>query len=175
VFQAGDDDAYALIEPLVEVTELDRARLVGEWEPLRIDAAAAPTRGTSPRRAAAAGKAGIDVIIGYLWGRPAEAAIAAVTRRGPTQVAPRVRHVQLGQATGPTITLRADVLRSSGLEIVGSDASTVPVSGIMKAIPEFMALAASGELPIEVAEVSLADVESAWQRVDHGRRIVFRP
>lgn len=83
--------------------------------------------------------------------------------------------VQLGQATGPTITLRADVLRSSGLEIVGSDAGTVPVSGIMKAIPEFMALAASGELPIEVAEVSLADVESAWQRVDHGRRIVFRP
>jgi hypothetical protein len=38
-----------------------------------------------------------------------------------------------------------------------------------------MALAASGELPIEVAEVSLADVESAWQRVDDGRRIVFRP
>jgi NADPH:quinone reductase-like Zn-dependent oxidoreductase len=125
--------------------------------------------------AAAAGRAGIDVIIDYLWGRPAEAAIAAVTRRGLTHVAPRVRHVQLGQAAAPTITLRADVLRSSGLEIVGSGAGTVPVGEIMKAIPEFMALAASGELPIEVAEVSLADVESAWQRVGDGRRIVFRP
>jgi NADPH2:quinone reductase len=123
----------------------------------------------------AAGGAGIDVIIDYLWGRPAEAAIAAVTRRGLTHVAPRVRHVQLGQAAGPTITLRADVLRSSGLEIVGSGAGTVPIGEIMKAIPEFMALAASGELPIEVAEVSLADVGSAWQRVDDGRRIVFRP
>lgn len=125
--------------------------------------------------AAAAGNAGIDVIIDYLWGRPAEAAIAAITRRGLTHVASRVRHVELGQAAGPTITLRADVLRSSGLEIVGSGAGTVPVGEIMKAVPEFMAFAATGKLPIDVAEVSLADVESAWQRANDGHRIVFRP
>jgi NADPH:quinone reductase-like Zn-dependent oxidoreductase len=124
---------------------------------------------------AAAGDAGIQVIIDYLWGRPAEAAIAAVTRRGLTHVAPRVRLIELGQAAGPTITLSADVLRSSGLEIAGSGAGTVPVTEIMKAIPGFMALAATGELPIDVAEVSLADVGAAWQRTGGGRRIVFRP
>jgi hypothetical protein len=38
-----------------------------------------------------------------------------------------------------------------------------------------MALAATGDLPIEIDEVPLADVEPAWRRSDGGRRIVLRP
>jgi NADPH:quinone reductase-like Zn-dependent oxidoreductase len=160
VIAAGRDQA--VLDRLVESGDTAATvRLTGEGDAAAIRAAA--------------GAAGIHVIIDYLWGRPAEAAIAAITRRGLMHVAPRVRHVQLGQSAGPTITLNAEVLRSSGLEIVGSGAGTVPVAEIMKAIPEFMALASTGELPIDIAEMSLADVESAWRRPDSGHRIVFRP
>ena len=76
---------------------------------------------------------------------------------------------------GPTISLPADVLRSSGLEILGSGPGTIPLAEITGAIPGFMALAATGDLPIEIDEVPLADVEQAWRRSDSGQRIVLRP
>ena len=123
----------------------------------------------------AAGQDGIHVIIDYLWGHPTEAAIAAITRRGMAHAAPRVRLVEVGQMAGPTISLPADVLRSSGLGILGSGPGTIPLAEIISAIPQFMAIAATGDLPIDLDEVPLAEVESAWQRSSGGRRTVLRP
>ena len=125
--------------------------------------------------AGAAGQGGIHVIIDYLWGRPTEAAIAAITRRGLTHAAPRVRLVQVGQMAGPVISLPAAVLRSSGLQVLGSGPGTIPLAEIINATPEFMSLAATGDLPIDIAEVPLAEVESAWQRSSGSQRIVLRP
>ena len=116
----------------------------------------------------AAGQDGIHVIIDYLWGHPTEAAIAAITRRGMAHAAPRVRLVEVGQMAGPAISLPADVLRSSGLEILGSGPGTIPLAEIISAIPPFMAIAATGDLPIDLDEVPLAEVESAWQRSSGG-------
>ena len=76
--------------------------------------------------AEAASPGGIHVIIDYLWGHPTEAAIAAITRRGLAHAAPRVRLVEVGQMAGSTISLPADVLRSSGLEVLGSGPGTIP-------------------------------------------------
>ena len=125
--------------------------------------------------AEAAGPDGIHVIIDYLWGQPTEAAIAAITRRGLTHAEPRVRLVQVGLMAGPAISLAADVLRSSGLEVLGSGPGTIPLAEIIGAIPEFMAIAATGDLPVDIDEVPLADVESASRRSGGGRRIVLRP
>ena len=116
--------------------------------------------------AEAAGQDGIHVIIDYLWGQPTEAAIAAITRRGLAHAAPRVRLVEVGQMAGPVIALPADVLRSSGLEVLGSGPGTIPLTEIIGAIPEFMAIAATGDLPIDIDEMPLAEVEAAW----HARR-----
>jgi NADPH:quinone reductase-like Zn-dependent oxidoreductase len=120
------------------------------------------------------GESGVDLIIDYLWGSSTEAAIRAISRRGLTHTAPRVRLIDVGQAAGPTLTLPADVLRSSGLEIIGSGAGTIPLEDIVEAIPEFMTVAATVDLPIDLEEVPLAQVHTAWQRADDGRRIVFR-
>jgi NADPH:quinone reductase-like Zn-dependent oxidoreductase len=125
--------------------------------------------------AGAAGQGGIHVIIDYLWGRPTEAAIAAITRRGLSHAAPRVRLVEVGQMAGPVISLPAAVLRSSGLEVLGSGPGTIPLAEIVNATPEFMSLAATGDLPIDIAVVPLAEVESAWQRSSGSQRIVLRP
>ncbi len=87
--------------------------------------------------------------------------------------APRVRLVEVGQMAGPTIALPAEVLRSSGLEVLGSGPGTIPLTEIIAAIPQVMAIAADGDLPIDIDEVPLAEVEAAWQR-HGGRRIVLR-
>jgi hypothetical protein len=64
------------------------------------------------------------------------------------------------------LTRRAALQRSSGLEILGSGPDTIPLSEITGAIPEFMAI---GDLPIEIDEVPVAEVEAAWRRSDSGR------
>jgi len=79
-----------------------------------------------------------------------------------------------GQMAGPTIALPAEVLRSSGLQVLGSGPGTIPLTEIIAAIPQVMAIAAGGGLPIDIDEVPLAQVEAAWQR-GGGQRIVLRP
>jgi NADPH:quinone reductase-like Zn-dependent oxidoreductase len=124
--------------------------------------------------AEAAGQDGIHVIVDYLWGHPTEAAIAAITRRGLAHAAPRVRLVEVGQMAGPVIALPADVQRSGGLEVLGSGPGAIPLTDIVGAIPRVMAIAATGDLPINIDEVPLAEVEAAWLH-GGGRRIVLRP
>jgi NADPH:quinone reductase-like Zn-dependent oxidoreductase len=145
----------------------------------RLGATATVTLGGPDDAAAlarAAGPDGIHLIIDYLWGPPAEAAITAITRRGLTHAAPTVRLVQVGQMAGPVISLPADVLRSSGLQILGSGPGTIPLAQIIAAIPQFMAIAATGDLPIDIDQIPLAQIEAAWhRRGDSGRRTVLRP
>jgi NADPH:quinone reductase-like Zn-dependent oxidoreductase len=123
----------------------------------------------------AASNGGVQVVIDYLWGRPTEALIAAISRRGLVHAAPRVRLVEVGDSAGPTITLPAQVLRSSGLELSGSGAGTIPLETIMAALPQFIDRAANGEFQIGVEQVPLAEVETAWQHGQHGRRLVLVP
>jgi NADPH:quinone reductase-like Zn-dependent oxidoreductase len=125
--------------------------------------------------AAAVADSTVDVVIDYLWGRPTEALIAAIRRRGLVHAAPRVRLVEVGDSAGPTITLPAQVLRSSGLELCGSGAGTIPLEAIMAALPRFIDRAASGEFRIGVEQVPLAEVTDAWRRDQRGRRLVLLP
>ena len=90
-----------------------------------------------------------------------------------TQAAPRVRLVEVGQSAGPTITLPADVLRSSGLEILGSGVGTVPLADLRTAVPEFLRIATSGQLSIDTDEVALSDIAAGWQHPGGGRRSVL--
>jgi hypothetical protein len=100
-----------------------------------------------------------DVVVDFVWGRPTEALVAALSRTGLTHAAPRVRLVEVGESAGPTISLPADVLRSSGLELVGSGAGTIPVEEIMTALPEVIERAARGELRADPEVVSLSEIE----------------
>jgi hypothetical protein len=45
----------------------------------------------------------------------------------------------------------------------------------MDAFQQVMTRAAGGELRIDVEQIPLAEVESAWQREGRGRRLVFIP
>jgi NADPH:quinone reductase-like Zn-dependent oxidoreductase len=118
---------------------------------------------------------GIDVVIDYLWGPPTEAFIQAISQRGLDHKAKRVRLVEVGASAGNTITLPASVLRSSGLEINGSGFGSASIDQILKAIPEFFAIAAQGKLSLEAETVPLAQIEQAWTRTGDGSRLVVKP
>lgn len=112
------------------------------------------------------------VVIDYLWGRPVEVFLAAVTRREFAVIQSETRFVQVGESAASTISLPAAVLRSSPLTMMGT-AGIPPRDILLQAFQQVMAYAAKGELQIDTEPVPLADVEKAWQRDQSGRRIVI--
>ncbi len=123
-----------------------------------------------------AGTSRFDVVLDYLWGHPAEVLLQALTRHDVKTAAAITRWVEIGEIAGPTITLSAAALRSSGLEFYGSGGGSIPHQAIFEAFPQMWALAIAGTLRIKTEPVPLADVEDAWQRQDlEGRRLVIVP
>lgn len=122
-----------------------------------------------------AGVAAYDVIIDYLWGWPTEALLAALTRPdlNPARSS-RMRLIQVGESAGPTITLPAAALRSSGLEIVGAGSGAVPpLEVLLDTYHQLMARAASGELRIDTERAPLADIEDVWPREQPTRLVII--
>jgi NADPH:quinone reductase-like Zn-dependent oxidoreductase len=124
--------------------------------------------------ASEAGDSGFDVIIDYVWGQPTEALLAAITRKEFAVVKSEIRLVQVGESAGASISLPAAALRSAPLTIMGT-AGIPPRDVLMEAFQQVMTRAARRELRIDVEQVPLAQVESAWQRDGRGRRIVLIP
>ena len=121
-----------------------------------------------------AGQSGFQVVIDYVWGRPTEAFLAAITRREFAAIKSETRLVQVGESAAPAITLPAAVLRSTALTILGT-AGIPPRNVLLEAFQQVMAHAAKGELHIETERVPLADIEKAWQRDQSSRRLVIIP
>jgi NADPH2:quinone reductase len=134
----------------------------------------APADELSETFAREAGPSGFQVVIDYVWGQPAEAFLAAITRKEFAAIGSETRYVQVGESAGPTISLPAAVLRSTPLTIMGT-AGMPPREALADALQQVMAHAASGELQIETERVPLADIEEAWEREQRGRRFVVIP
>jgi NADPH:quinone reductase-like Zn-dependent oxidoreductase len=116
---------------------------------------------------------GVDVVLDYLWGASAEVLLGAAQGHGGMGGEPRVRYVQIGSIAGETISLPASLLRSSGLEVMGSGLGSLSAAAIIEALRVMFDAAASTGLKIETEAVPLSQVESAWGRTESGTRIVF--
>jgi NADPH:quinone reductase-like Zn-dependent oxidoreductase len=116
---------------------------------------------------------GIDVVIDYLWGRPTELLLEALAKGFNPEGARATRLVEVGQSAGPAITLPGATLRSIDLKLMGSGFGAVSLEYVLAAIPTLFAMAAAGTLRVAAEPVSLAEVESAWNRKESGKRIVF--
>jgi NADPH:quinone reductase-like Zn-dependent oxidoreductase len=120
------------------------------------------------------GPAGFQVVIDFVWGSPAEAFLASVTRKGFAPIKTEIRYVQVGESAGPVISLPAGILRSTPVTILGTG-GIPPGEVLADAMQKVMAHAASGELQIDTELIPLTDVENAWQRDQRGRRFVITP
>ena len=144
---------------------------VGADATIRLDA---PAQELADGFVRVAGSSGFQVVIDYVWGRPAEAFLAATTRKDFVVITSETRFVQVGESAGSTISLPAAVMRSKALTILGT-AGIPPHDILVDAVHQVMTHAARGELRMETERVQLTDIENAWQRDSHGRRLVITP
>lgn len=122
-----------------------------------------------------AGKGGFNVVVDYVWGRPTELFLAAITRPEFAAMTSETRLVQVGESAGPAISLPAAVLRSTALTILGT-AGIPSREVLLAAMHQVLDWGAKGTLQIETDSLPLADVEKVWQRNESGgRRIIVVP
>jgi NADPH2:quinone reductase len=116
---------------------------------------------------------GYDVVLDFLWGRPAELLLGTLVPEDVGFPRRRVRFVQIGQAAGPTISLAAATLRTSGLQLTG--AGNVSPEVVSDALNQTWEWIADRTLHVDINRVSLKDVAQAWERGVAGTRIVIVP
>lgn len=122
----------------------------------------------------AAAGAGFQVVIDYVWGHPTEVLLSAMTRREFAAAGRETRLLQAGESAGPNIALPASVLRSTALTILGT--AGIPPRDVMgDAFAKVIGYAATGDLRVETVQLPLADIESAWQLEQPGKRLVIVP
>ena len=86
-----------------------------------------------------------------------------------------IRLMQIGEKAGTTISLSADSLRTSGLEIRGGAAGITP-EAMGEATNQVWEWLKAKKLHMDIEQVPLKDIESTWKRPDfQGKRIVVIP
>ncbi len=113
---------------------------------------------------------GVNVVLDYLSGTPAETVLAALAA---SKAAGPVRYVIAGTSAGVSTSMLTSVLGSTPIVVMGAGIGAVRVPEIIQASAEALQIAGSANVQIDVTEVPLAQVEQAWT-ADHGRsRVVF--
>jgi len=117
--------------------------------------------------------ADVDVVIDYLWGRPAELTLPALLTARPDRSRP-LAWVQLGSITGAEIRLPSALLRQANVSLLGSGQGSVSTRGILEELVPLLAEVASGSFTLDTETRQLTDVETVWtEPSDARRRIVF--
>ena len=117
---------------------------------------------------------GYDVILDFLWGHPTEVLIQTLVPNELRMSKP-FRLIQIGEKAGRTISLSADSLRTSGLEIRGGAAGITP-EAMGESTDQVWEWLKANKLHMEIEQVPLKDIESVWKRMDfQGKRIVIVP
>jgi NADPH:quinone reductase-like Zn-dependent oxidoreductase len=118
---------------------------------------------------------GVDVVLDFVWGEPAMTVLkAAASNRGARTGEPRLRYVQIGNSAGAEIALRADMLRSSGLELLGSGIGSVAVKELLAGAAELLAAACDADFTPTFTSVPLSKVAEVWND-DSGVRYIVQP
>jgi NADPH:quinone reductase-like Zn-dependent oxidoreductase len=120
-------------------------------------------------------ESGIDVVLDYLWGQPAERILEAISQKGLRKAADRIRFIQIGNSAGKTISLPAATLRSSGLELLGSGFGSASLDQLRGALTEFFQAAAKQPFQFQKKTAPLRDVEALWNDKEKGTRVIFQP
>lgn len=115
---------------------------------------------------------GLDVVLDFLFGNPAEALLHACIGPGRGAAEPRVRFVQIGTLAGPNITLPGAALRSSALELLGTGLGSLSHEELVTCIGEFFESYVAGGFRIQATAVPLSEVESAWGRTARERIVL---
>ncbi|GIM93325.1 quinone oxidoreductase family protein [Paractinoplanes toevensis] len=117
--------------------------------------------------------ADVDIVIDYLWGKPASEAIMALltARRDRSR---QLNWIQIGSMAGPTIELPSVALRSANFRLQGNGQGAVSPRAYLAELPSLVDEIDAGTIAVTPRSMPLADVELAWNRPDvPGERVVL--
>ncbi len=137
---------------------LARAERIGADATIDLTAAGADL--TAAYREAAGGE--VDLVIDYIFGPPAEAALPVLAYHG--------RLVHIGSLAGPAISLAGTTLRRTCCDVLGFAYYHAPIDAQGRAYAELCRLAGSGEIPLDIETRPLSDIAVAWDAKAAGTR-----
>jgi NADPH:quinone reductase-like Zn-dependent oxidoreductase len=128
---------------------------------------------TAARLADAAAE--VDVVIDYLWGEPAAAAIMALLKARADR-SRAMNWIQIGAMAGPTIELPSVALRSANFRLQGAGQGAVSPQAYLAELPSLIEAITTGTIEVNARPVALAEVEATWSAPEApGVRTVFTP
>jgi NADPH:quinone reductase-like Zn-dependent oxidoreductase len=126
-------------------------------------------------RALSAAGAEVDIVIDYLWGRPAEHAMMALLT-GRADRSRALDWIQIGSVAGPTITLPSVALRSANFRLQGTGQGAVSTAVYASELPALVDEIDAGRIVVKANAAPLAEVERIWVAPDvPGERTVLVP
>ena len=103
----------------------------------------------------------VDLVIDYLWGKPASEAIMALLRARADR-SRALNWIQIGSMAGPTIELPSVALRSANFRLQGNGQGAVPASAYLAELPSLIGEIGNGGIAVTARPLPLADIETAW-------------
>jgi NADPH:quinone reductase-like Zn-dependent oxidoreductase len=153
----------------------DQARLA-TLPGIGADATVALTGDAAATAAALAGAASeVDLVIDYLWGKPATDTIMALLRARADR-SRALNWIQIGSVAGPDIRLPSAALRSANFRLQGTGQGAVPASGYLAELPSLIDEIDNGHIAVTARPAPLSDVETVWEEPEvPGVRTVLVP
>jgi NADPH:quinone reductase-like Zn-dependent oxidoreductase len=116
-----------------------------------------------------------DIVLDYLWGKPAAHAMVAMLSARGDRSKP-LHWIQIGSVAGPTMELPSAALRSTNLRVMGSGQGSVSTKAIVAELPRLAGEIVTGRIEVDALRVPLSQVEQTWNApVPANRRVVLVP
>ena len=117
----------------------------------------------------------VDLVIDYLWGRPASEAIMALLQKRSDR-SRALDWIQIGSMAGPTIELPSVVLRSANFRLQGNGQGAVSTHAYLAELPSLIDEIDNGGLEVTARPAPLAEVATVWTESEvPGVRTVLVP
>jgi NADPH:quinone reductase-like Zn-dependent oxidoreductase len=118
---------------------------------------------------------GYQVILDFIWGHPTTILIKTLVPDQLGMAKHRTRLIQIGEMAGSDVTLPANALRTSGLEIYGAAAGLTRET-MGEGTEQVWEMIRGHKLQMDIEQVALKDIGQVWQRSDfQGKRIIVVP
>jgi hypothetical protein len=128
------------------------------------DATGALTGGAeAPAAAPAETAVGVDLVVDYLWGRPAGDAVMALLRARSSDRSRALNWIQIGSMAGPTIELPSVAPRSANFRWQDNGQGAVSTRAYPAELPSLIEEIDDGGIAVTAARtMPMADVGTAW-------------
>ncbi|BDT90829.1 alcohol dehydrogenase [Nocardia sputorum] len=112
------------------------------------------------------------LVLDFVWGPVAEAAFAALEKRGTEDDSTAIDYVQIGSLAGTEAALPAALLRGRRIRISGSGAGSVSKAAMIAELPEVLARFADGTFDAPYTAYPLSRIGEAWAHQGRTRAVV---